>query len=129
MSVDVPQASPVGPPSAGATPGTPADATSSRADVFRSQIADMKIPAPNVGRDKLFARLGGLLAVAGIVIGIIGYASSHNTDNVLNQNDAQVLALIGLSCSVVGSAVFLRYSLANFLRLWLIRLIHEQRRD
>lgn len=122
MSVDVPQ-----------SPPTPAPAESasgpSRADAFRTQIADMKIPAPNVGRDKLFARLGGLLAFAGIVIAVIGYSMSHGTDNTLNQNDAQVVALIGLACSIVGSAVFLRYSLANFLRLWLIRLIHEQRRD
>ena len=124
MSVDVPQAAPVGSPPAETAPQSP-----SRADEFRAQIADMKIPAPNVGRDKLLARLGGLLAFAGIVIGIVGYAMSHNTDNVLSQNDAQVLAIIGLSCSVVGAAVFLRYSLANFLRLWLIRLIHEQRRD
>ena len=129
MSVDVPQANPVGPPSKGAGPEPASAPPSSRADAFRSQIADMKIPAPNVGRDKLFARLGALLALAGIVVGIVGYAISNNTNNVLNQNDAQVLALVGLSCSVVGSAVFLRYSIANFLRLWLIRLIHEVRRD
>jgi hypothetical protein len=89
----------------------------------------MKIPAPNAGRDKLLARLGGLLAAAGIALGVIAYFLSHSTNNSLNQNDAQVLALIGVSCAIVGSAVFLRYSLANFLRLWLVRLIHEQRRD
>jgi hypothetical protein len=122
MSVDVPQTAPSA--SAESVPDAP-----SRADAFRAQIADMKIPAPNVGRDKVFARLGGLLAFAGIVLGVVGYAMSHGTNNPLNQNDAQVIAIIGLSCSVVGSAVFLRYSLANFLRLWLIRLIHEQRRD
>jgi hypothetical protein len=35
--------------------------------------------------------------------------------------------LIGIACSVTGSAVFLRYSLSQFLRLWLMRLIVEQR--
>jgi uncharacterized membrane protein YeaQ/YmgE (transglycosylase-associated protein family) len=129
MSVDVPQAAPVGSPSAEAVPQAVAQTQSSRAEAFRTQIAEMKIPAPNVGRDKLFARLGGLLALAGIVLGIVGYTISHGTNSPLTQNDAQVLALIGLSCSIVGSVVFLRYSLANFLRLWLIRLIHEQRRD
>ena len=69
----------------------------------------MKIPAPNAGRDKLMARLGGLLAVLGIVLGIVGYFQSHNTDNSLSQNDALVLAVIGLSCAIVGSAVFVRY--------------------
>ena len=31
--------------------------------------------------------------------------------------------------TTTGSAVFLRYSLAQFLRLWLVRLIHEQRQQ
>lgn len=102
---------------------------SSRAEAFREQIAEMKIPAPNAGRDRVLARLGGLLAVLGIILGIVGYFMSHNTDNSLDQNDALVLAVVGMSCAIVGSAVFLRYSLAGFLRLWLVRLIHEQRRD
>jgi hypothetical protein len=124
MSVDVPQAA----PSEQAT-GDPARPEPSRAAAFRDQIAEMKIPAPNAGRDKALARLGGVLAAVGIALGVIGYFMSHGTDNTLSQNDAQVLALVGLSCAVVGSAVFVRYSLANFLRLWLVRLIHEQRRD
>jgi hypothetical protein len=101
----------------------------SRAEAFREQIAAMKIPEPNAGRDRILARLGGLLAAVGIVLGIVGYFLSHNTNNPLNQNDALLLAVVGLSCAVVGSAVFIRYSLTGFLRLWLVRLIHEQRRD
>jgi uncharacterized membrane protein YeaQ/YmgE (transglycosylase-associated protein family) len=123
MSVDAPQAAPAEQPRPEAAEGEP-----SRAVAFREQIADLKIPAPNAGRDKLLARLGGLLAALGIVLGVIGYFMSHNTDNSLSQNDAQTLAVVGLSCAVVGAAVFVRYSLANFLRLWLIRLIHEQQR-
>jgi hypothetical protein len=124
MSVDVPQAAPAQ-PGRGAAP----DAEPARAAAFREQIEQMKIPAPNAGRDKLLARLGGLLAALGVALGVIAYFMSHNTDNSLSQNDAQVLAMVGLSCAIVGSAVFVRYSLANFLRLWLVRLIHEQRRD
>jgi hypothetical protein len=124
MNVDVPQAAP--PESSQAAP---VRSQPSREAAFREQIAELKIPAPNAGRDKILARLGVLLAVVGIALGIVGYLLSHNTNNPLNQNDAQVLAILGLSCAVVGSAVFVRYSLANFLRLWLVRLIHEQRRD
>jgi uncharacterized membrane protein YeaQ/YmgE (transglycosylase-associated protein family) len=98
-----------------------------RSEAFREQIAEMKIPAPNTGRDRLFARLGFLLALVGIALGVIGYFMSHNTNNALTQNDADTIAMLGIACSVVGAAVFLRYSLAQFLRVWLMRLIHEQR--
>jgi hypothetical protein len=98
-----------------------------RSEVFREQIADMKIPAPSVGRDRTLARAGFLLGLVGIVLGIIGYIMSHGTNNPLTQNDAVTIGLIGISCTILGAAVFLRYSLSQFLRLWLIRLIHEQR--
>jgi hypothetical protein len=98
-----------------------------RSEVFREQIAEMKIPAPSVGRDRALARVGLLLAVVGVVLGIVGYFVSHNTNNPLTQNDAVTIGLLGIACTIVGSAVFLRYSLSQFLRLWLIRLIHEQR--
>ncbi|MDT4910510.1 MAG: hypothetical protein QOI69_3751 [Pseudonocardiales bacterium] len=101
----------------------------SRADAFREQIAEMKIPAPNAGRDRVLARLVLLLALAGIALGVVGYFMSNGTDSTLTQNDAVVLAVLGISCAVTGSGVFLRYSLAQFLRLWLVRLIHEQRQQ
>lgn len=98
-----------------------------RAQAFKEQIAEMKIPAPNPGRDRTLARLGMLLAVIGIASAVVGFVMSHRTGNLLDQGDAQVIALIGIACSVTGSAIFLRYSLSQFLRLWLMRLILEQR--
>ena len=98
-----------------------------RSEVFREQIAEMKIPAPSAGRDRTLARVGLLLAIVGIALGIVGYLMSQGTNNPLTQNDAVTVGLLGIACSIVGAAVFLRYSISQFLRLWLIRLIHEQR--
>ena len=98
-----------------------------RSEAFREQIAEMKISAPNTNKDRLLARLGLLLALIGIVLAVISYFISHCTDSSLEQNDALTVALIGVTCAIVGSVVFLRFSLAQFLRVWLIRLIHEQR--
>jgi len=36
------------------------------------------------------------------------------------------LAFFGIGLSIAGAALFLRYSLARFLRFWLLRLIYEQ---
>jgi hypothetical protein len=64
--------------------------------------------------------------VVGIGIVIAAYFMSHGTSNPLSQNDALVLAIGGLTAAVVGGALFLRYSLAAFLRFWLARFIYEQ---
>jgi hypothetical protein len=65
--------------------------------------------------------------VIGIVMTIVGYAMSYNSDGPLGQNDAQIVAIIGLALAVVGAALFVRGSIATFLRFWLARLIYEQK--
>ena len=60
--------------------------------------------------------------VAGVALPIIAYfLSSHNTSDPLVQRDAIILALTGIAVAVVGSVVFLRFSLTGFLRFWLAR--------
>ena len=47
--------------------------------------------------------------------------------DVLNSNAYMPLSISGLTISVVGGFLFLRYSLAHFLRYWLLRQSYEQR--
>jgi hypothetical protein len=98
-----------------------------RVEQFKSEIAEMKLPDPSSGRDRLFLRGGVALMAVGVAMTIIGYVLSHGTDKLLQQNDAQIVAIIGLTLAVVGAALFLRYSIAHFLRFWLARLSWEQR--
>jgi hypothetical protein len=58
---------------------------------------------------------------------VAAYFLSHNTQSALNQADDHIIALIGVTVSIAGAALFLRYSLAAFFRFWLARLIYEQR--
>jgi hypothetical protein len=97
-----------------------------RVEQFKTEIAEMKLPDPASGRDRLLLRGGAVLMVAGVIVAAVGYSLSHGTSNVLQQNDAQVVAIIGLTLSVVGGALFVRYSIAHFLRFWLARLSWEQ---
>ncbi|HEY9311015.1 hypothetical protein [Williamsia sp.] len=96
-------------------------APESRADRFTRELSELKIPDPSAGRSQLWLRIGLALMVVGPVLAIIAYFMSHGTSNPLEQRDAIVIALIGISLAVVGSAVFLRYSLTDFLRFWLAR--------
>jgi hypothetical protein len=117
---------------AGAAPAVNAAAVagsaSNRSDRFRRDLADMKIKEPRVGRDNLFLKAGLVLLAAGIVVAIVAYSMSHSTTNALQQRDAFTIGLIGVTLSIAGAAIYLRYSLAAFLRFWLARFLFEQQR-
>lgn len=98
-----------------------------RVDQFRQDIAAMQVRDPAAGRDRLFLLGGITLMIIGVIVAIAGYALSNDTTNALAQRDAIIIALIGVAVTVVGSALFLRGSIAGFLRFWLARLIYEQR--
>lgn len=97
-----------------------------RVEQFQSEIADMKLPDPSSSRDNTFLRAGVALMVVGVVLALVAYALSHGTTNALQQRDAIVVGLIGVTVAVVGTGLFVRYSIAQFLRFWMARLSWEQ---
>jgi uncharacterized membrane protein YqgA involved in biofilm formation len=96
-----------------------------RADRFARDLAELKIPDPAAGRASLWLRLGVALMVLGVVLAVVAYFLSHNTSDPLEQRDAIILALTGVAGCVVGSALFLRYSLTGFLRFWMARQSYD----
>jgi ABC-type sulfate transport system permease component len=97
-----------------------------RVEQFRTEISAMGLRDPATRRDRSLLRVGAALLVVGPVLTIIAYATSTGTRDPLEQSDAQVLAIIGLTITVAGAALFVRYSMAHFLRFWLARLSFEQ---
>ena len=97
----------------------------SRTETFKQEVADLRIKDPNASKDQPLMFAGLALMVVGIAISIIGYLVSHGTTSSLTQNDAVTIAILGIPVSVAGAAVFLRFSMAQFLRFWLARFIFE----
>ncbi|OHV34434.1 hypothetical protein BCD49_23435 [Pseudofrankia sp. EUN1h] len=89
-------------------------------------MAALRIRDPRTRTEGALLRLGALLLAAGPVLGIIAYVISHGTTNPLQQRDAIVLGTVGVSLSVVGAALFVRYSMAAFLRFWLARILFDR---
>jgi len=114
--------------SAQSTPATGED----RVARFRADVADMRLRDPKAGRERLLMFSGGILMAVGVALALIAYFQSHSSDAAYNsegpaqQRDMIMVALTGVSITIVGAAIFLRYSLAQFLRFWLARLIYEQ---
>lgn len=98
---------------------------STRADRFVAELAELKIPDPAAGRGALWLRAGVALLILGPVVTVLAYLMSHNTSDALVQRDALVIALAGVALSVVGAALFLRYSLTGVLRYWMARQSYD----
>ncbi|MCU1365280.1 MAG: hypothetical protein JWL72_4127 [Ilumatobacteraceae bacterium] len=100
-----------------------------RVEQFKTDIEKMKLKTGGASREGPLQIVGALLMVAGIVMGVVGYSSSLDTDiSVKGQLDASsylTLAVIGVAVTIAGTGMFIRYSLAKFLRIWLLRQSYE----
>jgi hypothetical protein len=99
--------------------------TETRADRFVRELAALKIPDPASRLAGLWLRAGVVGMAVGLVLGVSAYFMSHNTTDPLEQRDAITLGLAGVAVSVVGGALFLRYSLTGFLRYWMARQSYD----
>lgn len=97
-----------------------------RIEQFRSEVAGMRLRDPATGLDRLLVRLGVAGLAAGPGFGVAAWFISHGTRNALQQRDAVVVALLGLTLAVVGGALFVKGAVAGFLRFWVARLCYEQ---
>ena len=97
-----------------------------RLERFKQEISEMGLRDPATSRDRTLLRLGATGLILGPAIAIAGYFMSHATSKPLEQGDATIVSLIGLTLTVAAGALFVRYSMAMFLRFWLARLSFEQ---
>jgi hypothetical protein len=97
-----------------------------RIEQFTADVAAMKLRDPATGLDRLLTRLGLAAMVGGIAFAVAAWFISHGTRNPLQQRDAIVLGLLGVTLAVVGGTLWLKATLAGFLRYWMARLVYEQ---
>ena len=105
-----------------------------RAAQFKADIAEMKLKTGRTQVENIWLIVGLVLMAGGIALALGAYAASLNVTatpgsnvDLLDSNSYTPLAIAGLATTVAGGFLFLRYSLARFLRFWLLRQIYEQR--
>lgn len=81
------------------------------------------------GRHDTYARAGFVIMVIGLVVAIIAVMMSQSSNNSLDQSTQISMGIAGIAAVVFGGVVFLRYSLGQLLRFWLLRMLHERHED
>jgi hypothetical protein len=95
-----------------------------RIERLKSDAAELNV-GKGAGRDGLYQSVGAVAMGAGVVLAFVAYQLSLGKDDTRDIQSLQILAVAMLALAVVGAAVFLRYSLARFLRFWLLRQLYE----
>lgn len=99
--------------------------TNDRVERFKAEAAELNLKAGNPGADSKLQTLGVILMIAGIVVAFLAYQISLGSDDSRDVTSQISLAVMGLTLTVTGAALFLRYALGKFLRLFLLRQLYE----
>ena len=98
-----------------------------RAQRFREDVGKLRARTDATAVEKRMLRAGWVLMVLGVAVCVAAWLSTMSQTFLEDQNESIVLAIGGVGLTVAGAAVFLRYSLGRFLRVWLLRLLYEAR--
>jgi hypothetical protein len=101
-----------------------------RISTFSAEIADLKLSGAKGDRERWLLGLGTVLLIAGVALAVIGGMQASGASDPGDQwAFIATGSLIGLALVVAGAALFVRYSVAKFMRFWLVRLVHEHRSE
>ncbi|MBL7495069.1 hypothetical protein I6A84_30610 [Frankia sp. CNm7] len=94
---------------------------------FTAELDKLKAGPSGGPRDRTVQVLGLVVAIIGLVVTLICYSQATAFDDLRDQIQIGILGLFGLGLVVLGSVLYAASTITRFLRLWLLRLIYEQR--
>lgn len=102
---------------------------SARVQQFRAEIDELKLKGGSAENEKRLLALGVVLMVAGIALAVFGAIQVGSAGGSPADQRAYMAqgSFLGIALVIAGAAVFVRYSLARYLRFWLIRSTYESR--
>jgi hypothetical protein len=98
-----------------------------RLDEFQAELARLRVRGGSPTNEQRLLVGGMVLMPLGQVLVLVGYLGASGTTELSSQVPYLISGgLLGLGCTIVGAALFLRYSLGRYLRFWLLRLVFEE---
>ncbi|MGH9210677.1 MAG: hypothetical protein ACRD2C_08335 [Acidimicrobiales bacterium] len=103
------------------------DRLDDRLDEFQAELSRLRLKRPSRDEEQRLILAGIALMAVGLVAVVLGYLGASGTNDFSSQVPYLLSGgVLGLGLTVVGAALFLRYSLGRYLRFWLLRVIYEQ---
>lgn len=121
MTIDESTAAPTAPTAPGGD--------TARVAQFREEIDGLKLKGGSAEGEKRLLALGVILMVVGLALAVFGAIEvGLMGDSPADQRAYMAQgSFLGIALVIAGGALFVRYSLARYLRFWLIRSTYEQR--
>ncbi|MBJ7355940.1 hypothetical protein [Nocardioides sp.] len=106
--------------STSSTPGT-----ADRSAAFTAAVSERKLKADGASGDRVARILGIVLIVVGVLVTVLAWQNSRSLDDARDIQSNEILAVVGLAVTVVGTGLYVVGALARVLRLWLLRQLVE----
>jgi hypothetical protein len=96
-------------------------------DRLEEGVGDLHVPQPSVDTEALLMKIAVALPAIGVVLILVAYWEASGSKYVADQIPMLISGgLLGLGLITIGLGLFVRFSLARILRLWLARQVVEQ---
>jgi len=108
---------------------TPVNENEERIEQFRAEVDGLKLKGSSGQGESRLLVIGVVLVVIGIALAILGAVQVGATGDSPADQRAYMAqgSFMGLALIIAGAALFVRYSLARYMRFWLIRMTYESR--
>jgi hypothetical protein len=98
-----------------------------RLQQFQAEVEQLKVSGGRANPERTWMILGGLAMAIGVVLGLLSWALTQNTESSLDFASYNAMGNFAITLTVAGSVLFLVMSIRRYFRYWLVRLIYEQR--
>jgi hypothetical protein len=98
-----------------------------RLDEFQAELSRLRARRSSPTNEARLLVAGVVLMPAGLLLVLAGYLGASGTTELSDQIPYLISGgVLGLGVTIVGAALFLRYSLGRYLRFWLLRVVYEE---
>jgi hypothetical protein len=105
-------------------------ASDDRGARLQSDAAEIHVPEPDADREAMLVKVGIALPILGLILIGIAWFQASGSKYVADQIPMLISGgVLGLGLILLGAAIWIRYTIARLMRVWLARDLIERQRQ